>query len=82
MPSSVALEPVKNAAVITEAPHPDGHGWIALKRDDGQYLSVDDGTGEVRWAGSPGAWERFYPGAAYTAVRTCGTFIFPRGGTW
>lgn len=82
VPTAIALDPVKHASVVTERPHPDGQGWVALERGDGQFLSVDDGTGEVRWARSAGAWERFYPGSSYTAVRSCGTFLFARGGTW
>ena len=80
--TSIVLESIA-AATVTEVPHPDGHGLVGLRDTVSLlYLCVEQ-NGSIRWSPLMGAWEAFYPGAAYTAVREHGVaWILQKGGAW
>lgn len=78
MKSDYTVTELLNLKDLTEVPHPDGKGLVALKTPDGKYKSL---TPTGQWnpdASSPGAWERFFPfGGGWYAYRedTKRTFI-------
>jgi hypothetical protein len=56
--------------VVTEVPHPDGQGLVALQTKDGKYKSLAPGGTWDPDKDSAGAWERFFPqGGVYLAYR-------------
>lgn len=55
---------------VTEVPHPDGQGLIALKTSAGKYKSLTPFGSWQLDADSAGGWERFLPfGGGWFAYR-------------
>jgi hypothetical protein len=79
--TTVSLAAPTEAAIVTPVAHPDA-GYLALQRADGQYLTVDKDTGDLRWTATAGGWERFLDGGScWIAPRDERTYMLAKGTT-
>jgi hypothetical protein len=65
-----SVQPFTEPETVTEVPHPDGQGLVALKTSAGKYKSLAPGGTWDPDKDSAGGWERFFPyGGVYLAYR-------------